>query len=183
MTREDPTPVQTPIQRVETLEVAIPKISDGVWIRRAKAWSIAAGGTATIVVALAALFRPETVARETAGAAAAEISKLQDEVSQLERRMRGSVRRCERAVHRGVAQARSEADNVRTMLLGWLLGQRGSTAPTRQLNQALTSVVKQLGAKAKGLEPLVQQANAPAPIPHVDKRKPTKLEQLSKGAE
>jgi hypothetical protein len=183
MTDKDPTPVQTPIRRVETLEAAVPE-ADGVWIRRAKAWSISAGGVATIVVALAALFRPETVARETAGAAAAEISKLQAEIARLDKALRGSQRRCERSVRRGVAQARSEADNVRTMLLGWLLGQRRHRAPTRQLNEALSSVVKQLGAKAKGLGPLGQQPDRPsAPFPQSAQRKPTKLEQISKGAE
>jgi len=172
MRDKDPTPSSMPIQRVETLEVAVPP-ADGVWVRRAKAWSIAAGGTATIVVALAALFRPETVARETAGAAAAEIDKLRAA-------HKVSERACERAVRRGVSQARAEADSVRTMLLGWLLGQRKSGAsPDRQLGEALTTVVKQLGDKAKGLEPLI---SAPAP-PQVKTTQPSKLEQLSKGTE
>lgn len=147
---------------------------EGKWVRRAKAWSIAAGGLATLIVALAAHLKPETVARETAGAAASAIRRVQRELERIDKAMLAAQDSCKRESRRGAARARAEADSARTLLLGYLLAQRGT--PQRKIEEAISGVVKQLGSdKAKALQPLVRRA----PPRKLDP--PVKLEQLSKG--
>ena len=145
--------------------------ADGHWIRRAKAWSVAAGGLATLVVALSAHLKPETVARETAGAAATEVRRL-------DKALEATQNACKRTARQAVARARAESDSARTLLLGYLLAQRGAPE-RRQIGDAISGVVKQLGAsKVQNLKPLI---SPPAPIKKPNS--PTKLEKLSKGSE
>lgn len=143
-------------------------------VGKAKAISLVLGGVATLAAAVGAHFRPETKARETAGAAAAAVRELRSEV-------RKRLRHAENAATAAGVTCRSEADSVRTLVLGWLLASRdrssGSARTDGQVAKNLGEVVKQLGkAKAATLEPLIRAAPAKPKAVH-------RLEQISKGVE
>jgi len=159
----------------------------GVWIQRAKAVAIVIGASATLITAILAHFRPETIAEETAGAAAASIRQLQAAIKSQAGSLAATRESCERISAAGAAKAKAEADTVRNLVLGFLLARRGSESrPQADLRKSLGDVVEQLGdAKAK-IKPLLDVGGAAdqAQKPRNWKLSaPLKLERLSKGKE
>lgn len=142
----------------ERLDEAHDELRQGLWQRRAKAIAIVIGALATAVTAVTAHFRPETVAENTAGAAAVEIRKLQEAVEAQDKALRQSRRTC-----------RSEIDNVRAMMLTHLLAAQGGKADKAEVKRSIGDVIKQLGETEKDSKPAV------------DLEPPSQLERLSKG--
>jgi hypothetical protein len=166
--------------------------------QRVRQWSLLVGTAATILTAVSAHFQPETVAKETAGAAAEAIQEVQ---SKYDRDLGAAVATCQKTAAEGVIQAKAEADAVRELVLGYMLGlqQRGGVqVGGADMRKALDRVVDQLGeTKAKALNPVLQEArdgfgaagvaagaNAPPPpaaaAPAPKEKASYRLEQLSK---
>ena len=163
----------------EDLDEAQDELRQGAWQRKAKAIAIVITAVTALVTAVLAHFRPETVAEETAGAAAAQLRQLQASISQQDKNIQASQEACQRIAAAGAAKAKAEADSARTMLLGYLLANK--QAGRGQVGEALAQVVKQLG------DHKAAAALKPDPPPEVQKRvklaPPARLEQLSKGAQ
>lgn len=146
------------------------------------------GGVLTAVTAAGAHFRPETLAERTAGATSEALEALADDLEATELH-------CEQVAAAGAAEARAEADAVRTLVLGYLLAQgQGGKATPRRVQETLEEVMEDLGEHkaATELAPLMpsqaaQKAPAmPAPPPAAKapkrmKEATQKLKQYSAG--
>lgn len=169
--------LETEIELKET-ENELKVAQKSVWIQRAKAIAIVIGALATLVTAILAHFQPEEVAEKTAGAAAVSIRQLQAAVRQQDIALQGALKRCQEVAASGVAETKAEADSVRQLLLGYLLGGRGRKGRgPAELRKSLGAVVKQMGGiKRRFSRPsgrvMVQQRVKLAP--------PVRLENLSK---
>lgn len=159
----------------DELDDAQDELRQGRWQRRAKAAAIVIAALGTVTTAILAHFRPETIAQETAGAAAAEIRKLQTAIRDQNKSIQEAQTMCRRTGAESAAKSKAEADSVRTLVLGYLIASQGRKSSN--LRASLSAVVKQLGAKhVKAVQPLLKPKK-------VQLTPPSRLEQLSKGAE
>lgn len=163
----------------EELDEAHDELRQGAWQRKAKAIAIVITALTALATAVLAHFRPETVAEQTAGAAAVQLRQLHVAVKQQDKALGAAQAVCQRVAAEGAAKAKAEADSARTLLLGFLLANK---APRGDAGDALAKVVKQLGENktAAGLKPLLKAP--PAPVQRkLNLAPPDRLEQLSKG--
>ena len=164
----------------EELDEARDELRQGLWQRRAKAIAIVIAALGTLATAILAHFQPETVAQETAGATAAEITTLQAAIKEQDRAVRASQAACMAAQERTVASAKAEADSVRTLLLGYLLASQRVASGDKRLKAALGQVVSQISNPA--LRTFAPQTKTPKVRKAPTFSPPSRLQQLSKGS-
>lgn len=168
--------VKADIEQLEDqLDDAQDELRQGVWQRRAKAIAIVITAVAGLVTAILAHFRPETVAEHTAGVTAKALTDLEANQTKA---LQGVQAACQRVAQDAADKAKAEADSVRTLVLGYLLAQRGKGP--RAAAAALDKAVKQLGSNSKGLEPLIK--TRPPPKPDKIETQLKQLRQISKGS-
>ena len=130
---------------------------------RLKKIGIVLGGALTALTAGSAHFQPETLAERTAGATSEALEALAEDLEATELH-------CEQVAAAGAAEARAEADAVRTLVLGYLLAQgRGGKASPKRVQETLEEVMEDLGEHkaATELVPLIpsQAAQKAPPLP------------------
>ncbi len=146
------------------------------------------GGLITAATAGSAHFQHD--AQEVAGVTAEALEGL---VVDLETELDATEDRCAAIANQAAAEARAEANAVRTLVLGYLLAQGGKSAP-RATQATLARVLEQLDDDLSGVEgvavqdlmadpPPQQVQRAAPPAPRRMKQAHNKLKAYSKGEE